>query len=153
MKNLLFSTFLLMTTSAFGQQQITGSLYIPPLQSVTVIPTNERPIDFTSISDYASGKTISSYCKILVKSNFPWKLNASLNTGSMAGNQIPDGLVQIQVAGNQKFIPLTSKATPIIQSTNFNLTNEYYINLKVDPKLNMKTEVLLMNLSFLLSPK
>jgi len=155
MKKSILTLGLLYSFCAAAQQQITGNISIPTLQSVSVIPINERPVDFSTIQDYSMGKTIPAYCRITVKSNTPWRLSATLNSGGMPNqtNAALEGSVSIQVEGNPNFVPLTNQPKNILYSTNSLITNEYTINLKIDPKLNISAEALLMNISFMISAK
>lgn len=137
---------------AFAQKELNGNIFIPRLQSVTVEQLDERLVDFSTIKDYADGKVITAYCRITVKSNFPWKLVGKINSNGMPGDLSADGLISIQQQGSNKYIPLSLQPTVILNSTNNNITNEYTFNLKVDPKLKITKEVLMMNLAFAIAP-
>lgn len=149
MKKLLFCLSLLSVTSAAtAQNELTGNLNIPSLQSVSVLYSDDRAIDFSTIQDYAEGKIIPSYCRIIVKSNHPWRLSGYINTNFADANNIADGIISLQLAGTNTYIPLSGKPTDLLVSTNNNISNEYTFNLKIDPKLKLNTKVLLMGLSF-----
>jgi len=155
MKKILFSASLLMASfHVFSQNTLTGNINIPQLQSVSVEQLDERLVDFSTIKDYADGKIVTAYCRITVKSNFPWKLVGKINAqGSLGDPSITaDGLISIQQQGTNTYIPLSVNPTVILQSNNDKISNDYTFNLKVDPKLKITKEVLMMNLAFALAP-
>jgi hypothetical protein len=153
-KPLLSALLFVSTTTAFAQKELNGNINIPRLQSVTVEQLDERAVDFSTIQDYADGKVVTAYCHITVKSNFPWKLVGKINSTGILGESSTsaDGLISIQKQGSNTFIPLSVNPTVILNSSNNNIVNEYTFNLKVDPKLKITKEVLMMNLAFALAP-
>lgn len=135
---------------------ISGSIEVPPLQSVNVVILNERPLDFGSIDDYHNGKTIPSYCQVEVKSNYPWQLSAVINPASIAeaySSTSPGSFLSIKPQNTNTFIPLSTTPVKILQSDNNNLYNRYLIDLNVKPDLNFRDGAYDINISFLLSPQ
>jgi hypothetical protein len=153
MKKSFLSVLLFVSVStSFAQKELNGNINIPRLQSVTVEQLDERAIDFSTIKDYADGKIVTAYCRITVKCNFPWKLLGEINSAGILGDASSTGLISIQQQGSNSYIPLSIHPTVIIKSSNNNITNEYTFNLKIDPKLKITKDVLMMNLSFALAP-
>ena len=155
MKKTLLSTLIFVgALNAYAQNELTGNIFIPKLQSVTVEQLDERLVDFSTIQDYSDGKIVTAYCRITVKSNFPWKLVGKISSTGTLGDQssTAEGLISIQQQGSNNYIPLSVNPTVILNSTNNNIKNEYTFNLKVDPKLKITKDVLMMNLAFALAP-
>lgn len=154
MKKILFIPgIMLLSYHLSAQHSANGSITIPVLQSVDVVLLNEKPADFSSITNYANGIEIISYGKMVVKSNCTWLVSARINEEALPPNERNKGLVSIRVAGSNKYIPLSGNLTPILVSNNTNIRNEYLIDLRIDPKLNFKAGAALLDLSFKVAPR
>lgn len=137
--------------SSLAQTSASGQIDIPRMHSITPLVLEEKPIDFSSISDYKNGVIIPQYCKVLVKSNYAWKLNARYSKESAGSTAITNNLVSVRISGTKDFVPLSSTPTTIQVSNNDNISNEYYIDLKIDPKLGVNANLLLLNIDYTLA--
>ncbi len=147
----LFAATIISCYSSLAQTSASGQIDIPRMHSITPLVLDEKPIDFSSISDYKNGVIISEYCKILVKSNYAWKLNARFSKESAGNTAASKNLVSVRVSGSKDFIPLSTTPTTIQVSNNDNISNEYYIDLKIDPKLGVNANLLLLNIDYTLA--
>jgi len=140
MKTFILLFGLVGSSLAYGQQSINGLVESPPLSTVRLLSSNDRPLDFSSIENYTNGQLIQNYCQLEVKSNHSWVLSAVLNDYSGVGGILtssPD-LIKVKVQGTNQFVSLVPGVPiPIFVSNNQLLRNSYVIDVWVDPKLKL----------------
>ncbi|PZP50647.1 MAG: hypothetical protein DI598_05115 [Pseudopedobacter saltans] len=133
-----------------AQNTATGSVNIPALQSIRADNLQSSNIDFTKLSDYHDGVEIKSFCKLTIKCNYAWKLKIQVVNTSYNG-KIPVGVVSVRLPGNNKYIPISENATTVLVCNNDNISNEYLVNLRIDPKLQFNNlQSIPFNLTYIL---
>lgn len=144
---------LLFSQSIKAQSTANGSIVIPSLQSVNIDVLDDKPMSFSNIAEFRDGKLVPSYGSLTIKSNVPWILSAKLNPMSFKNGIVPPQLISIKLQGTNQFINLTENYTPILVSSNDLITNQYLIDLKVNPQLNVLQQLLMLDIQFKVSPQ
>ncbi len=149
---------LALPTKSFSQTtsaSVSGSINIPALHTIEVSPINEKPLDFSSIEDYRTGKELPNYCRVTVKCNYPWTLSALLNSNSImqAYNAEPQQFMFFKLHNDAAYKPLTGTPVHLLSSENSSLKNEYIFDARIMPDLKFKDGTYLMDITFVLAPQ
>ena len=116
-----------------------GSIHIPTLVDLDVdFAVNDFNLRFDEWEQMDNGRVYQNAIHVYVKSNAPWIVKVKsrdpyYNSLSVQGStNIPSQLISIRPSGSPDFLPLTTAQQTILASTNNNIENHYYLDLKMD---------------------
>ena len=115
---------------------VSGTVYIPALQSINVQTLFNGPVYFTSLNDYNNGKIIPNYCLIDVASNVPWMVSVLSNSPHLASDNntnMPVSILKMKARNANNFMDINNTPQALLMNENNRIKNQYSIDLKIDP--------------------
>lgn len=117
-----------------------GIIQIPSLQCLNIELLYNSDFSFSSSGDLDKGKLIARFLKATVISNKPWILNVMTSSAYFYsssqyndGKEMPVSIMSIKAENSHQFHSLSNAPQPVLFSTNNNLVNTHYIDLKLNP--------------------
>lgn len=125
------------SASSSHMSSVTGSIYIPPLQSMSIDLLRNEAIHFSKAEEFDHGKLLQNFIRATVTSNIPYFINVSASGDSFIsednnGERIPVSIVSLR-HGSNPLINLSVAPKPLLVSTTNNIKMVYNFDAYFNP--------------------
>lgn len=160
----IFFTLIMSVLSLYSHAQMTrtssvsGTITVPCLSEIDVdFAVNDFALRFDTWEQMVDGRVYPNALHVYIKSNQPWVVKVKSKDAfqqPVTPNGSPDvsaNLISIKKPEDSQFVPLTTAPQTILVSTNNNIENHYYLDLKMDTNWNSNGGTYNLNVNFSLS--